>query len=80
VSYPRDYRYFIVLGLVIVLGTEGLVVAQRRAKTKPVVPSSKAVQKPQGPKAELLNYARKYLTNISQDVEEPLFTALLRTS
>jgi hypothetical protein len=56
-------RYFTLLALIVVLhGTDGLVVlAQRRAKTTPAVPSPKAVQKPQGTEAELQDYARKFI-------------------
>lgn len=51
------------LGIILVLlgGDRLMVLAQRRAKTKPVVPSGKAVQKPQGTEAELQDYARKYI-------------------
>lgn len=61
--FQKASKYFVMLGLILVLlGTDRIVVlAQRKAKTKPAVPIRKTVEKPQGPEAELRDYARKYI-------------------
>lgn len=61
--YHKASRYFTLLALIVVLlGTDGLVVlAQRKAKTRPAAPDPKGVQKPQGTEGELQDYARKFI-------------------